>query len=176
MKWNITLTWFTLVFIFINLLFYLHSSSMNGGSSIIYIFIYPIFWLLTLFIVTFWSYKQRDIWFKKDIKTSTFILLFFCTPIPLFLFGALQRPEMYRSGTGFNSINGITIKDETWNYNNGKTAIIKYYKINVENYMGNGDDDRFKKDSTWIYFEKTGDTLKTETYKDDQLITTTKKQ
>ena len=82
---------------------------------------------------------------------------------------------MYRSGTGFNPKNRITIKNEIWNYNNGKTAIIKYWKINVENYMGNGDDDRFKKDSTWIYFDKDGDTLKTETYKDDQLIITTKR-
>lgn len=170
MKWNITLTWFTLGFILFNSLFYLHLSSMDGGSSIIYIFICPIFWLLTLIIVAFWSYKQRNIWFKENLRNSSFILLFFCTPIPIFMFGSLVRPEIYLSGISFNSKNGITIKKEDWNYNSGKTAIIKYWKINIENYMGNPDDDRFKKDSTWIYFEKDGDTLKTETYKDDQLI------
>jgi hypothetical protein len=175
MKWNTTLMWFTFGFIVINSLFYLHLSSMNGGSSMIYVFIFPIFWLLTIFVVGFWSYKQRYILFEKDIRTSSFILLFFCTPIPIFLLGALLRPEMYRASTGFITKNGTTIKSEEWVYNNGKLAIRKYWKINIANYNGNGDDDSFKKDSTWIYLEKNGDTLKTETYKDNQLIITTKK-
>jgi hypothetical protein len=145
---------------------------MNGGSSMIYIFIFPIFWILTILIACFWSYKQKDIWFRKDIKPSSIILLFFCTPIPLFIFGGLLKPETYRAGTGFTTKSGATIKNETWVYNNGKLAIEKYWKINIENYNGNGDEDNFKKDSTWIYIEKNGDTLKTETYKDNQLITT----
>lgn len=175
MKWNITLTWFTLGFILTNFLFYLHISTMNGGSSIIYIFIYPIFWLLTILIAGLWSYKQRHFWFKKDVKTSSFILLFFCTPVPIFLFSALIRTEMYCASTGFTPKNGETIKSETWVYNNGKLAIRKYWKINIENYNGNGDDDSFKKDSTWIYLKKDGDTLKIETYKDNQLIETLEK-
>lgn len=171
-KWNIELTWFALGFILINFFFYLHASSMNGGGSMIYIFIFPSFWILTLLILALWGYNQRHCWFKENLRTSSFILLFFCTPIPLFVFSSLIRPEMYCSGTGYNSKNGFTIKDETWNFNNGNTAIIKYWKINIENYRGNGDDDRFIKDSTWIYFKKNGDTLKTETYKDNQLIKT----
>ena len=63
------------------------------------------------------------------------------------------------------------IKSEHWNYNSGELAAKKYWKrIGAKTYED--EDEGFKKDSTWVYFNKKGDTIKTETYKDDKIIAT----
>ena len=133
---------------------------MNGGSSLIYALIYPFFWLLTIITVSVLTYKKRKNWLSKQQKISTIILLVFCTPLPFLTFSSLIQPDIYRASTWYYSKNNQAIKIETWDYSNGKIAIKKFWKNNNA------------KDSLWIYFDKNGDTLKTEFYKENQLIKT----
>ncbi len=97
------------------------------------------------------------LWFKKNIILSTLIALFFCTPISISMIALILRPATYLASSGIDGRNAYTLKSENWDYYIGGRAILKYWK-----------DD--KKDSTWVYFNKKGDTIKTETYKNDTLI------
>jgi amino acid transporter len=157
----------TLVYLVINFLFFKNAESLQGGKSMIYIVIFPVFWIITLIVVGILAFKNRKKWFKKDLRISTIILLILCTPLSVLFFSYLVKPKMYLSGTGYNPKNGITIKTEVWDYSPGQTAVIKYWKLNTENYYN---DNQFKKDSIWVYFHKNGDTLKIEKYKNDELI------
>ena len=169
MKWNRTLTYFAIGFLLINFFFSKNIETLHGGRAMIYIFIYPIFWVLTLITVGILTYKNRKKWLSKEMKISTGILLIFCSPIAILTFSALARPEIQLSGTGYNPKNGITIKTETWNYNSGQTAIRKFWKLDSENWTGYSENE-YLKDSIWIYYSKEGDILKTEKYKNNELI------
>lgn len=160
MKWNQTLLMIVLGYTLINILFYTNMLNINGGGSLIYVLIYPVFWLITIIIISVLTYNRRKSWLSKQQKTSTIFLFIFCTPIPLLIVYNLIQPSTYLSSSGgFKSENGFSIKYETWDYSNGKTAVKKFWK--------NED-----KDSLWIYFDKNGDTLKTENYKNNKLINT----
>jgi len=169
MKWNNKLTLIAVGYILINILFAWHASTMTGGSSLIYVLIYPPFWIITLIFVGVLTYRKRKEWFKKEIIFSTISMLLFCTPIPLLAFTELTKPEMTRAGSGYNPKNGKTHKTETWIYKPGVIAIKKYWILDSEDWTG-ADESGFKKDSTWVYFDKDGDTLKIERYIEDKLI------
>lgn len=169
MKWNIKLTIIAVGFILINILFAWHASTMSGGSALIYVLIYPIFWLITLILVSILTYRKRKEWLKKEMRFSTILMLLFCTPAPCFAFAELTRPEITRSSSGYFPENGKTYKTETWIYEPGVIAIKKYWILDSGNW-NDIDENEFKKDSTWIYLNKKGDTLKTEKYKNDSLI------
>jgi len=169
MKLNKILLIIAVGFLLINLLFYKNAETLNGGRAMIYIIIYPLFWIITLITVGILAYKRRNEWYTNELKISTIILLLLCTPLSIWGFYSLIRPEIELSSTGYNPKNGITIKSEWWNYNSGQTAVRKFWKLNTENY-GGYDDSEYKKDSIWIYYDKTGDTIKIEKYKNDKLI------
>ncbi|MEH6764610.1 MAG: hypothetical protein V7655_08915 [Aequorivita antarctica] len=166
---NKTLTIIAIGFLLINLFFFKNAETLNGGRAMIYIFIFPLFWILTLITVGILAYKNRKEWFSNEMKVSTVILLILCTPLSIWGFSSLGRPEMELSGTSYNPRNGITIKSETWNYNSGQTAVTKFWKLDTENWTGY-DDSEYKKDSIWVYYDKKGDTLRIEKYKNDQLV------
>jgi energy-coupling factor transporter transmembrane protein EcfT len=155
MKINKTLSIIAIIYLTINLLFYLHASSLNGGSSMGYIFIFPAFWIITLVTVIVLAIKYRNTWFKKKYLLSTLIALFFCTPVAISIITLIGRPSSYLAVSGSN--NGKSF--EEWNYYNGKPAIFKYWTNGV-------------KDSIWVYLNKKGDTTKTEAYKNDILVRT----
>jgi hypothetical protein len=158
MKFNRPLTIAAIIYLVINTLFILNAATLNGGGSMIYIFIFPFFWIVTLVIITTLSIKNRKIWFKKDMLLSTLLAIFFCTPVSVSLFVLISRPASYLSSSGSNQKDGHQINSEEWNYySNESRAINKYWKDG-------------KKDSTWVYFNKNGDTLATETYSEDKLI------
>ncbi|WP_282124725.1 hypothetical protein [Algibacter mikhailovii] len=169
MKLNKTLLFIAIGFLIINVFFFKNAETLNGGRAMIYIFIFPLFWIATLITVGILAYKNRKEWFSKEMKISTIFFMILCTPISIWGFSSLTRLEIELIGTGYNPKNGITIKSETWNYNSGQTAIIKFWKIDTENWASNDEKD-FKKDSVWVYLDKKGDTLKIEKYKNDQLI------
>ncbi|WP_143185698.1 hypothetical protein [Psychroflexus salarius] len=145
---------------------------MNGGRAMIYIIIFPVFWIATLVTVGILAYRNRKKWFNKKMRISTIVFLILCTPLSIWGFSALTRPEIQLSGTGYNPTNGITIKTETWIYNSGQTAVRKFWKLDKVN-STNSEESEYKKDSIWVYFDKKGDTLKVEKYKNDKLIETT---
>ncbi len=169
MKLNKTLLIIAIVFLIINLFFFKNSETLNAGRAMIYIIIFPLFWVATLITVRILAFKNRKEWFSKEMKISTIAFLILCTPLSIWGFSALTRPEMQLIGTSYNPRNGITIKTETWNYNSGQTAVTKFWKIDTENWTSTTEND-FKKDSVWIYLDKKGDTLRIEKYKNDQLV------
>ena len=133
MKWNQKLTWIATGFILVNILFAWHASTMTGGTSLIYVIIFPVFWGLTLISVGILTFKNRKTWFQKSMSLSTIILLIFCTPLPLLGFTELTKPEMTRSGTDYWPKDGVTLKTETWIYKPGQIAAKTYWTLETEN-------------------------------------------
>ncbi|MBI0400567.1 hypothetical protein [Cyclobacterium marinum] len=174
MKWNQKLTWIATGYILVNILFAWHASTMTGGTSLIYAVIFPVFWGLILIAVGILTFKNRKTWFEKSMSLSTIVLLLFCTPLPLLAFTELTKPEMTRSGTDYWPKDGVTLKTETWIYKPGQIAAKKYWTLETENWTEKSVDE-FKRDSIWVYFDKNGDTLKTEHYENDKLIKTIEK-
>ena len=169
MKLNKTLLLIAIGFLIINLFFFKNSETLNGGRAMIYIIIFPLFWIATLITVGILAFKNRKEWFSKEMIISTIAFLILCTPLSIWVFSTLTRPEIQLIGTGYNPRNGMTIKTETWNYNSGQTAVTKFWKIDTENWTSTTEKD-FKKDSIWVYLDKKGDTLRIEKYKNDQLV------
>ena len=87
--WNDTLIYITIAYFFINTAFFFHMTTMNGGSSLAYVFILPIFWLLTIILVGIFAYNQRKILFDKNRKKTSIILLILCTPFPYIIIGQI---------------------------------------------------------------------------------------
>jgi hypothetical protein len=81
-KWNENLIYITLTYLFINAAFFFHASTMNGGGSLVYIYIFPFFWLISIILIGIFTYSQRKILFEKRSKKTSILLLAFCTPIP----------------------------------------------------------------------------------------------
>jgi hypothetical protein len=82
------------------------------------------------------------------------------------------RPASYVTATGYSPENGYVHKFEDWDYYGGGRAAKKYWK-RPDDGVSYADDAGFKKDSTWVYFARNGDTTRIETYRDDSLIKTT---
>ncbi len=82
MKWNENFIYLTLAYFFINAAFIFHATSMNGGSSLGYIYILPVFWLIFIIGAGFFAYNKRKTLFDKKTKKSSILLLSLCTPIP----------------------------------------------------------------------------------------------
>ena len=158
MKFNRTPIIVALVFLIINALFFLHATTLNGGGSMIYIFIFPAFWIITFITIVIISIKNSKTWFQKKYLLSTIIALFFCTPVSVLLIVLLVRPSSYlASSGGYGPNDGHAHTFETWDYYSGKRAAKKYWTDS-------------RRDSTWVYFNKKGDTTSTETYRNDTLI------
>ena len=82
LKWNENLIYIFLTYLFINGAFIFHASTMTGGSSLGYIYIFPVFWLITIITVGIFAYSKRKILFEKRTKKTSILLIIFCTPIP----------------------------------------------------------------------------------------------
>lgn len=169
MKINTTATSVAVVYNIINFLFWLHISTMPNATSMVYMFIYPCFWVITLIIMGIMGFRNKAIWFSKTYKVSTIIALFFCTPFPFIWVKAIEAPSTYCVSTGFSTQDGHTIKSEEWVYRTGGLNVIKYWKADESN-CNDCDSTHFKKDSTWIYLGKKKDTIKIEVYKEGKLI------
>ncbi|GAB3354922.1 hypothetical protein GCM10027566_16720 [Arachidicoccus ginsenosidivorans] len=78
-----------------------------------------------------------------------------------------------RSSSSYRPKNGKIFKSENWYYtaDYAKTYVDKYFVADSIEEKSKGEN-AYKKDSTWIYFTKKGDTLKVENYKNGQLIST----
>ena len=123
-----------------------------------YVFIFPAFWIITVITVLVLSIKNRKIWFRKQMLLSTLIAIFFCTPVAISLITIIARPQTYLAASGSNGSDNTSF--EAWvYYYNQKPAVTKYWKD-------------YRKDSTWVYLNKKGDTIKTERYRNDTLINT----
>ena len=169
MKLNITATLIAIIYNVINFLFWLHISTMPNATSMVYIFIYPCFWIITLITVVIVALRNKAAWFSKAYKVSTIIALFFCTPFPFLWSKAIMAPSTYCVSTGFSTKDGHTIKDEEWIYKTGGLNVIKYWIADEPN-CNDCDSSSFKPDGVWIYLGKKKDTLQIETYKNGKLV------
>jgi len=172
MRFNITLTSVAVVYNLINFLFGLHISNMASAASMIYVFVYPCFWIITIVAISIMAFKNRRTWFNKTFKVSTITALFLCTPISFIWFKAITAPSTYCASSGFSTEGDHTIKSEEWVYSNGRLNVIKYWKADIPDCRSLS---LFRPDSVWVYLSKNGDTLQVQTYKDGKLVKERKK-
>ena len=169
MRFNIAATSLALSYNVINFLFWLHLLKMPDAASMIYLIIYPCFWVIALIITGILTFQNKAIWFSKAYKLSTIVALFFCTPIPFVLSKITASPSTYCVSTGFSTENGHTIKSEEWVFNTGSLNVIKYWKADEPN-CDNCDSSQFQPAGTWVYLGKKKDTLRIDIYKNGELI------
>jgi len=169
MKTNKVIWFIAIIYNLINLLFWTHINNMPDATSMIYVVVYPAYWILTIVLFVILAIRNRFTWFSKSHILSTIILFILCTPLPFMAIVNLNSPTSYKSSTGFLLRNNYTIKYESWFYYSGTLQVIKYWRANKPNCQS-CDSSAFRKDSIWIYFNKSGDTVKIETYKNDKLI------
>jgi len=159
--------------------FYCYAAGEPQGSdlSLAFALTVPAVWLIALITVIIVAIRRRKAIFKKESLLRTFFVLLFGTPIPFIIVFLFLSPPfaIYQAESGYYPHTGYTIKNEEWNYPDGKHAVTKYFKLNSEKYE-QAPESAFKRDSTWVYFDKRGDTTKMEWYKNGRLVKTLNKK
>jgi hypothetical protein len=161
---------------FFTIALYNYAASQPGGTgaSLAFIVLWmPAVWITTIVLTVIMIKKRRQELFAGGKTKWTLITLLFCTPVPLYIGFQFTHPtpETLRSGSTYISKNGKIYKYENWYYTSDyqKRYVDMYFVADSSDEKTNGEK-AFKKDSTWTYFTKTGDTLKVERYKAGQLI------
>ena len=170
---------FIIIAIIANLLtiaLYNYAASQPGGtgSSLAFVVLWmPAVWITTIILTIIIAVKrQQKLFVNGNIKWAVSTLLF-CTPIPLYFAYQLVHPtpETLRSSSTYKPIDGKIYKSESWYYTSDyrQKYVDMYFIADSLDEKVNGEN-AFKKDSTWTYFTKTGDTLKVEKYQAGQII------
>jgi len=158
---------FNFIFYLITLLFY-YQGKQDPSSSLGYGFFIFGFWgvsIVTLIILLAKKVIQpKTILDKIGVVTATPVLCLLAVGL-ITTFNETPVSEWQ-----FNK-DHYRYKVNTFNYREtGKRKRIEYYKsvdtINTQNPFPEAD--RWQKDSTWVYFSKSGDTTKTVKYRDDK--------
>jgi hypothetical protein len=161
---------------FLTIALYNYATSQPGGTgaSLAFIVLWmPAVWFMTITLAIIITLRRRRKLFESGKTKWTIITLLFCTPVPLYFAYQLTHPtpDTLRSGSSYRPKDGKIYKSENWYYTSDyrQKYVDMYFVADSLDEKANGED-AFKKDSTWIYFTKTGDTLKVEKYKAGQLI------
>lgn len=155
---------------------YNYAANQPGGTgaSLAFALMWmPAVWITTLILTIFLTLKQRKKLFVRDITKWTVATLLFCTPIPLYLGYRLTHPipETGRSGSSYWPKGGKIYKSENWYYTaDYRQKYVDMYFVADSIEEKSKGENAYKKDSTWIFFTKTGDTLKVEHYNNGRLI------
>ncbi|MFI5406333.1 MAG: hypothetical protein ACHQ1D_07445 [Nitrososphaerales archaeon] len=161
----------------VTIVLYNYMASLPGGSGIDLMFALvwmPAVWIITIITTIIILVIQRKYLFQKSIVGWTVLTLVFATPFPAIACYYVMNPtpETRSDGMSINIINGKIYKTESWE----KTASHK--KFAIKRFVADPaqralyGDKAYKKDSTWVYYNNYGDTLKLEYYKNDSLIET----
>ncbi|MDQ7947881.1 MAG: hypothetical protein REI78_09465 [Pedobacter sp.] len=159
----------------LTLILYQNAASQPGGTGagMVFIFLWmPAIWISTLISVLIIGIVKRKRLFSKGQSKWVIITLIFCTPLPLWIAYGITHPQPDTAATGsmYHPKNGKVYKTEYWNYTSGgNNYVTKYFVADSLAEISRGED-AFVKDSTWVYFTKTGDTLKIEHYKTGKLV------
>ncbi|MBV4360519.1 hypothetical protein [Pinibacter aurantiacus] len=164
----------------LTIILYDYAASQPGGTgaSLAFVVLWmPAVWITTIILTIILALKRRRILFTTGKTKSTILTLLFCTPIPLY-FGYLfthPTPESLRSSSSYRPADGKIFKSESWYYtsNDQQKYVEMYFIADSLDEKKNGEN-AFKKDSTWTYFTKKGDTLRVEKYNAGQLISSKK--
>jgi len=171
---NKKLLTYTIIFNVINGLLFVYATTNPGGEVGMQMFFgFPLFYVVGLIGLLIIGVNN-----KKDFgRPGNWILCLFCTPIPTVIIVSIAlRTIGTENGargamTMYNYKDGQKIKMQRWEYGNGQTYVDKYYKADSIKELIDGES-AFLKDSIWIYYNKDGQILKNEKYKDDKLIRT----
>ncbi|MGB8194243.1 MAG: hypothetical protein WCF67_20090 [Chitinophagaceae bacterium] len=145
----------------------------GGGAAMAFGFVlFPAIWLIAFVMAMGFFFLDRKVLLKKKMIMRSMICIFFCTPIPFLLaFNAIDLTRnAYLASTTIAHRNNKIYKSEYWNYTSGTmTYALKHFVADSLEEISIGEK-AFIKDSTWIYFDESGDTLKIEHYKAGKLI------
>ncbi|WP_276482825.1 hypothetical protein [Paraflavitalea pollutisoli] len=156
------------------LAFFGYAASQPGGSGLGLAF--AVIWLPAVFIATAVAsivlaiVRRREL-FRKGMTQWTILTLLFCTPLPLLAVAIQFKPTTWSPSSAYHPRNGKIYKVGSWNYSSSKQPryLVQYFIADSLDYATQGEA-AFKKDSTWTYFTKHGDTLKVEKYQSGQLL------
>ncbi|RYE50249.1 MAG: hypothetical protein EOP48_20100 [Sphingobacteriales bacterium] len=161
---------------FLTIALYNYASSQPGGTgaSLAFAVVWmPAVWITTIVLTIVLTLKGRQKLFVSGKTAWISLTLLFCTPIPLFIGYQLTHPapETSCSSSSYRPKDGKIYKSEYWYYtDNFQPKYVDMYFIADSLDEEKNGETAFKRDSTWIYFTKSGDTLKVEKYEDGQLI------
>jgi len=164
----------------VTIILYDYAASQPGGTgaSLAFGLLWmPAVWITTIVLALILALKRRKNLFTTGKTRSTVLTLLFCTPIPLY-FGYLfthPTPETLSSSSSYRSVDGKIYKSESYYYtsNDRQKCVEMYFVADSLDEKTKGES-AFKKDSTWTYFTKTGDTLKVEKYNVGELVSSKK--
>lgn len=146
----------------------LHNESASLGYVLI---VFPIFWGVSLIILISLLIAFRKI--KKQSVDKFLISL--CTPIPTLLVGFLLSINPFRENTGMTyeyNKDHHRYKEVRIEYKNQKPKRLEFYRSfdTISDSVIFPATDTWLRDSVWIYYDRNGDVIKTERYKNDKLI------
>lgn len=161
-KWNWSLTILAIINCACLLAIGNYVNGLHQGMAIMSIFIFPLYILSFSILVAIFSFAKRKVWFVKEIIFSTYLMLFFCSPISLFIGWQLFQPSLktITESSGFDENKKFKTEEDIVN---GKTIAIRHW-------IRNEGESNYLKDSTWVYFNNDGDTAKLQTYRNDTLL------
>jgi hypothetical protein len=159
----------------LTLILYSYAASQPGGTGIFMYFILfwmPAVWLTSIIATVVIAIIKRKKLFHGQIFKWTLLTMLFATPLPILALMYLISSKDYREGTSVNHKDGKVYITETWaNRSNYIRTLEKHFTADSIQERTYGEKS-YKKDSSWIYFESNGDTIKIEYYKNDNLIST----
>jgi hypothetical protein len=148
-----------------------HDPSISLGIGFAYMFLFVLFPIL-----------QFILWRTKIIKVSTTadkIGMVTATPLlPIIVFTVAARLSQgkARSSTFEFNVNNHRYQEAYYDFTgSAKTRMIEFYKSvdTVSEAAPFPETDKWVKDSVWLYFSETGDTIRKERYRNDTLISST---
>lgn len=160
---------------FLTIILYVYTESQPGGTGMsmyFTLFWMPAVWLTSITLTIVIGIIKRRKLFNGQITKWTLLTMLFATPIPILALSIATATKNYRDSTAIIHKDGKAYITETWtNRNSLKRTIEKHYVADSAQDT-NYPNQPYVKDSTWIYFNDNGDTLKVEYYRNDKLIST----
>lgn len=135
-------------------LFFIFNMYQDESSSLGYLFIFPIFWIIAGILIA--VYIRAD-----KIKINNYLerfVLGFSTPIPFFVFLFIWHtfsPSSQINSTSEYEKNGLKHQEIEYTYSNLKKERTEYYISSGYGWV---------KDSIWVFYTKDGKILKKVNY------------
>ena len=164
MKINKRLLTFFVLYALVTI-YFIYDIKRDQSSSLIYLYIFPVFWLLggIILVLLFWFKKIR-------LQSSgDKVLLFFSTPLPIwivfFIFMLSQSSKLITSSYEYNK-GGHRRREVQYQYQSRQTQRTEFYtsKDTVNESNPFPQNDVWLKDSTWTYYKEDGTIDKVEDY------------
>jgi amino acid permease len=156
--------------------FYFYANGQPGGThaTLPYLVLWiPAVWITALILTLIVIIQKREKLFAGTKIFKTILLLLFCTPLPFYAgYQLIHKNAAYlRLSTAYLHHQGKIYKTEAWYYTPDyrKKFVTKYFIADSLDEAQNGKK-AFKMDSTWIYYSKSGDTMKIEKYLQGKLL------